>query len=258
MEAAHHPGAPYPVKTPERSLPAYRLPRDVLLGITRDLIRAQPRSLLADARALIAGLPNPPAIAGLEHIPALGGAVVVYNHYERPGLWIGFAGALLIDGVARARKDESAVPLHMVVTDRARVGLGPWRFDLPASRFFLKRVARMWGMVPMSADAADAMQRGQALKQVLVLVRRGRVVALAPEGAGRGDQGLRPALVGTGAFLARLSRNGVPIQPVGVWEEGPRLRVHWGEPFRIVAEEDATARAELMARIAGQLPEGMR
>ena len=80
----------------------YGLPYGLFSAIARDLFAGRSRSLLADSRSLLASLPQPPESSGEAELPAAGGCTLIYNHYQRPGLWIGFFGALLVDAV-RAR-----------------------------------------------------------------------------------------------------------------------------------------------------------
>ncbi|MGB8644300.1 MAG: 1-acyl-sn-glycerol-3-phosphate acyltransferase [Anaerolineae bacterium] len=236
---------------------SYSLPLPLVAALTVDIARNRPRSLLQDSRDLLASLTPPPCIEGVEHIPASGGCAIIYNHYERPGLWIGFAGAMLITAVAQ-RQGDRAVPLHMLVIDRALIQLARHEVELPFSRFFLKRVAHIWGMLPLSAAAQDTARRAASLKQALSLVRQRRPIAIAPEGAIRGDRGLQAAVPGTGAFLQLLSRRGAPLVPAGIWEEGDRLYARLGEPFGLTSADDASTRAEVMGRIAALLPQRMR
>jgi len=229
----------------------YGLPRSLFGAVARDLFAGRSRSLLADSRTLIANLPQSPQISGTAELPAAGGCTLIFNHYERPGLWIGFLGSVLVDAVARAREDANA--LRFVVTDRVPIRAGTRTFDFPASRFFLTHAAALWNMLTLYADPNEVALRAAALRRALTHVRNGGVIAIAPEGAVRGDAGLKPAMAGTGVFLQWMSRYG-PIVPAGVWEEDDGLHARFGHVFSVQPQPDSDARLAAMRHIAQLLP----
>src|SRR5438105_10496253 len=61
------------------------------------------RSLAADARGILARYGRPPRIIGAENIPADRPCILVVNHYERPGLWVGWIVAAVSATLADRR-----------------------------------------------------------------------------------------------------------------------------------------------------------
>lgn len=241
--------------------PQYPLPWPIAPGLGRDVIRGRPRRLAPDCAAMVARMTPAPAVSGHEHIPRAGPFALVANHYEGPGLWIGWAAALLTDAVARVR--PAAVPVHWLVIgamDRRRVR-GVKRL-VPGTAWFFGRVAHTWGMVAVPRADAPAAARAAALRRLVRLASpppagAGEPVGLFPEGEGDGFDGLRPALPGTGALLVLLCRRGLPVLPAGVWAADGRLHAAFGPPFH-AAGGDAAVRAEVMARIGALLPARLR
>lgn len=97
--------------------PCYPLPWRIALPLVWDALRAQPRSFQADARYAVERLSPPLKILNPENIPARGPALLLCNHYTRPGLpawWIPLS-------------ISAAVPLeiHWMITN-ALTYLGPF------------------------------------------------------------------------------------------------------------------------------------
>jgi 1-acyl-sn-glycerol-3-phosphate acyltransferase len=137
--------------------------------------------------------------------------------------------------------------------------------------FILGRIFKLYGVIPVRRGEADL----PAVKSALRILRAGGVVLLAPEGTRSPTGQLQPGK--DGAVLMAL-RSGAAILPVGVtgteaikaaWLRVRRPTVHLavGEPFRLCSErldrkgprrEIAAMTAEMMARLARQLPETYR
>jgi hypothetical protein len=73
------------------------------LGPVLAAILGRRRSLAADAPRVIARYRRPPRIEGAENIPADRPCILVVNHYERPGLWVGWIVAAVSATVAARR-----------------------------------------------------------------------------------------------------------------------------------------------------------
>ena len=190
-----------------------RIPRRLLLELTVSMLRREPRSPLADARRMLAGLPRAPIIEGLDHLPRTGPYSVIANHYQRWDLWIGWTGALLIDAIGQ--------PIHWLVLR----DLPP----VPFSRALFARVSATYGFVPASAPA---------LRQPIRLLQAGEVVGFFPEGQ-RGHAGrLSPALPEAAKLAARLSRE-APLLPAAVAERDGHLVARFGQPFRLEEPDPA-------------------
>jgi hypothetical protein len=240
----------------------YRLPRRVMLSMGPDLALGRRRSFADDCAAMVGQMRPAPVVDGLEHIPSAGPFMLLANHYEGPGLWIGWSAALLTDAVARVR--PAPVPVHWLVIgamDRGRVrGVKRWA---PSTDWVFGRVAHAWSMVALPRPDAPPAARATALRRLVHLVApppdgRGEPAGLFPEGEGDGFAGLRPAAPGSGRLLALLARRGVPALPAAVWAEEGRLHARFGPAWRADDGDDAALRAEAMHRIAALLPASMR
>jgi hypothetical protein len=191
--------------------------------------RCERRSFAADCAAMIAALPSPPIVRGLEHVPRAGPLAVVSNHYQRPELWIGWAGALLANSVGRVRSGDP--PLHLLVVDGWPATALGRTFALPGSRWVFTRVARAWSMVPIPLDPSNHAGRARALRDLAAHALAGRAVALFPEGE-RGRAGEpAEALPGAGRWLRLQIRAGVVVVPAAVAETGGTLAVAFGPPL---------------------------
>ena len=205
-------------------------------------------------------------VEGEQNIPAQGPFVVVVNHYQRSGRWVGWNSYLISAVVARARPGTE---IHWVMNDgferRAR-GAIPWprRF----LRWLFRRIGRMYGHVLVPVEAARKARRASAVRQMLEVVspratdRKGEPLGIFPE-ARNSPSGLAQPPPGFGGLVRQLARRGVPFLPVGVFEERGISHVTFGDPITIsphsVADgggvEDAVR--SLMVAIGRLLPREM-
>ncbi len=241
-------------------------PLPLLASIGGSMLRLQRRSLARDSIALLAATVPAPRVEGVEHIPADGPLLIVANHYQRPGLWIGYAGALIARAVWERRAEEARI----TVIDRVVVPLGRRRVELPGTHWIFRRVAVAWDMAPIAVAEGDRVGRGVALRRLMNSVLppprgRGRVGVLFPEGHHGHSRHLSPALPGTGTFTALVSAAGVRLLPAGVYENGATPVARFGPPFTLIRargltrdEADAQARADMMSHIGELLPARMR
>ena len=94
----------------------------------------------------------------------------------------------------------------------------------------------------------------------LNVVRDGEeAIGLFPEGIGTGR--LIEPMPGVGSFLLSLSNHGIPILPLGIFEEGGRLIASFGPPFSIQVprgvekgERERLASQQVMVAIGRLLP----
>jgi hypothetical protein len=233
--------------------PKYSLPPLAIAYLTLRIFTGWPRRPFAwDAEWIAHKLHTPnPTISGVEHIPRTGGVLVVANHYQREGMWIGWAGGLITNAVNNIR--PARAPVRIVVTDSQRVKWFGREFTMPLSRWFLGRIAHAWDMIPIPADQADKAGQAATLRTCLTLLSKGQVVLFFPEGE-RGIAGkLSDALPGTGTFIGLANRH-AQILPCGLWEEGEQLRAQFGAPITFQNRDDDSIRQQVMAAIAALIP----
>ncbi len=186
-------------------------------------------------------------IRGLEHVPASGSYLIVFNHIS------------IFDP-----------PAVMVLWPHAPEPLGAQEVWHEPDK---KWLARLYGGIPLDRDQYDR----TAVERVIQALKSGRMVMMAPEGRLSRQPGMRRARPGV-AMIAE--RAGVPVVPVGV--EGttadflqnvirlrrPRLALHIGPAFHLPPVQPQPGErwsaayqrnADLvMERIAALLPEQYR
>jgi hypothetical protein len=205
----------------------YPFPWRLLLDVARDLPGGR-RSLADDARLLVSRMRPPPVVTDTGFIPLDGPVIFAANHYQRRGLWIGWAGAAMTLAVAEQRDHEH--PIHWLVTGGLRLwqprDLGP---ELPFSRSVLGSVARLYGMnaLPLSGSAA----RAGAIRSWIRQAERGHALGFFPEGLAGRSEGLRPPPEAVAALCDLLFQRRLPIVPVGVFEQRGGLHVRFGPPI---------------------------
>jgi 1-acyl-sn-glycerol-3-phosphate acyltransferase len=244
----------------------FHLPWRLTPGLVLDLLRGRPRSLARDCRAMVARMRPVPRVIGVRAIPQQGPFVLVANHFSGPDLWIGWTAALLTHAVARARsggipENAPAIPVYWLVdADLNRSEPRGWRRIAPATGWTLRRLARVWGMVPLPRDGSS-MARANTLRRMIRLASPppsgdGQPIGLFPEGEGHGLTGLRPVPDAAGDLLALLARRDIPILPAAVWFDQGRLTARIGKPFRPSGAGRATA-DEVIVRVGALLPREM-
>jgi 1-acyl-sn-glycerol-3-phosphate acyltransferase len=191
----------------------------------------------------------PHAWEGLDHLPAGGPIVVIANHYQRPDLWIGWAGALITVGVAR----QTGQTLCWLTLGDLVVSVGGHPLPFPGAAWAFERVNAAWGLIPIT-DWPSPQRRAEALRAALGIVRKGGVLGLFPEGSGGSASAFGPFLPGTERFLALAARTGAAVVPVGVREEHRRLVARFGPPVAFDLGGDAEASNLAHQAVARLLP----
>lgn len=232
------------------------------------IARVQRRSLAEDARRVIAKLRPQPKIHAAADVPSAGPFLLVSNHFQAQGLWIGWAAAGIAAAVAGARPNSPHELHWMIMAEWRRVILGVG-FVNPISATLFPRAARMWGLIPVPVDPTDVGGRATALSRTLGYLGKRREgdatlaepVAMFPEG--EASVALREARPGSGAFISRVSSMGVPIVPVGIYEQGDVLLIRFGGPISVVPSPESAvavddwARTEVMVSIGRLLPSNL-
>jgi 1-acyl-sn-glycerol-3-phosphate acyltransferase len=140
--------------------------------------------------------------------------------------------------------------------------LGPLPVPVPVwvFRWLFRRIARVYGLVIIPRAAERGVGRAAALRTILNALRDGEeAIGLFPEGMGTGH--LIEPMPGVGSFLLSLSNRGIPMLPVGIFEEGGRLIASFGPPFSIQVprgvekeERERLASQQVMVAIGRLLP----
>jgi len=103
-----------------------------------------------------------------------------------------------------------------------------------ATHWLFRSIAQVYGLVIVPRAAERGVGRAAAMRSILNVVRdREEAIGLYPEATGTGQ--LIEPMPGVGLFLLSLSERGIPILPVGIFEEEGRLIAiaSFGPPFSI-------------------------
>ena len=240
------------------SHPHYPLPRRLALALFRDTLFLRSRSFQADSRACINLLNSPLQVISPEKIPSEGPALLVMNHYSRPG----FQAYWIALGISATVPTE----IHWLMTNTWTF-LGPLE---PITRWFFPRVAHVYGFTttpPMPPNPRDMVERAFAVRRVLQVARSQRaIIALAPEGRDHPKGILGPPPPGVGRFIQQLAKYCQRITPIGVYEDEVGLCLNFGPAFELdplpedfsAKERDQFISQQVMHAIARQLPEKSR
>lgn len=225
----------------------YPFPWDLILPVGSSILRGE-RSLLEDCADVVRRIEPLPIVRGAAHIPMEGPVMIVANHYQRRGLWIGWTGAAITVAVGSRR--SGTTPVHWLTTGGIQMLQGSRRGpEIPLARSLLRRVAAMYSLTALPLSGGT--ERAAAIRAWVRWLELGEVVGIFPEGlAGRSDHLRRPE-PGFAALLDLVQRAGATIIPVGVHEAAGRLAVDFGPPA-------SGGHEQVMSQIASLLPAPMR
>ena len=189
-------------------------------------------------------------IAGTDHIPRQGPAIVVANH--------------------RSYFDAIALGLTVMRAGRLPRSLAKKEiFDAPV----LGQLAKVMGQIMVDREGAG----GAALAQAIHAVRGGEVVVILPQATiPRGDAFFSPKLEGKTGAARLAAETGAPVIPIGIWGtekvwprsarlpnvtnilNPPKVRVRVGPPVRGLTGDPVADTAKIMKAISAQLPPDAR
>jgi 1-acyl-sn-glycerol-3-phosphate acyltransferase len=252
-----------PSPLPEWKTIRYRLPRTLVLGILWSALTLRHRSFAHDARAAFDGLYPPLEVVGGGSVPARAPILVACNHYSRPGFAAWWLALAISAAVAARRVPDAGSEMRWVMTAAWTFPESRWkhRFLTPLTKWAFRRVAWIYGFIPMPAMPPvpdEVEERARAVLETVRLARRGFSIGLAPEGMDTPGRLSEPP-EGVGRFLALLVEAGLLVLPVGITELDGRLRVSFGPVFipQIPPgrkERDLSVSRQVMEAIARQLP----
>ncbi len=246
----------------------YHYPPALIARVAWALGRSSRRYFPADAQRLLGTLQPAPRVEGWEHIPPGGSFVLVFNHYYSPAFRAWWS-PIVLTALLQARRPPGG-EIRWVMTD-AWTYPDPLRSRLltPITRWAFRRIARLYGflpMPPMPPRAHEVEARARAVRAVLAAARRQPppLLGLSPEGH---DDPARSLLVpppGVGRFLLQLAAAGLPFLPAGLYEDGPQLVARFGPPLTLQSPpglprggRDPWAAAQVMVAIGRLLPAWM-
>lgn len=228
-------------------------------------------SLSRDAALLLRGANPSPRALNTHTIPPDSPFLVVFNHYDRPGLgaWWGIAPIVTTITAHRTREPRE---VHFLM---AREWVFPTGFDRwvkqPLIRWFFGQFAKTYeciGLPPALVDSNEFRGQGAtAIRRALALTRRNppALIGVAPEGNTGENLGLCQPPRGAGLMLMALTHETIPCLPVGIFEDAYQvIHVNFGAPFQIdvsprlpKAQRDDESARQVMVQIGKLLPERM-
>lgn len=236
-------------------------PWQTALGAAAALISGGKRSLHRDALRCTRAVRI--EVVGDEHIPQAGPGVILVNHYFRPGFSAAWIGMIV----------SAVIPIELVWVMSAawtEAQTLETRIKAAISVPLYPRLARVYGLIsmpPMPPRPHEVDARARAVRQILAVARRRppALLAMAPEGQDPPGGVLMRPPSGVGRMLAILAGYGHRFYPVGIYEQGEAVVLHFGPAFHLSLPEglrsdqiDRQAADEAMQAIAALLPPGLR
>jgi len=246
-------------------LDRYPTPFWELARIGASMVRGRRRSVGADSAAILRLVHPPPRAIGTEHIPDDGPFVVVANHYQRPGMWVGWGGMVVNAAVYRTRRAQGDIR-WLMAAELLDYPLGPLVVRWQWIARVLTRFASTYGFGVVSSRDAGVVGGLSGLRVAARALAAGDPVGILPEGTE--SDALCEARPGVGAALAWLTRDNIKVVPAAITEPDGVLTVTFGEPFLLraaglpeaggdKASRDRALREAVMGEIARLLPAEM-
>lgn len=221
------------------------------------------RDLITDARRGLEAFSEetPIALTGLENFPQEGGCLLVFNHPNVETL-VPAILALFVGLNDTRGRDKIAI-----VTGSEIPLFKKFIRAVPGSIAFMKRFHGLYPDNIISLPTLETRrdyERGRlsACRKILGFLKRGGVIAIAPEGHVEKNNTIAPleTCASGPATLAIMARNGsFHVVPVGIWEGSDSvINISIGNPFNVSGSGRAEALEELMGKIALLLPNHLR
>jgi hypothetical protein len=235
-----------------------RIPLAVWAAVLAAAMTGRQRRPLTDGDAIWRAIAPPVVLSGEEWLPASGPYVVVANHLNGPGVWVGLAAGLIASVVGKATPNAAirgvgvAAYRDFKLWSRIRVPDG-------LTEILFQRFYAVYDIIRMPHASEGAGARSAAVRAILAALRHGHVVILFPEGGNVSNFRMRPIQPGVGDLLRLAARTGAPIVPIAVAPLATTFELRVGKPLAVQQDanrddiEEATGRA-----IANMMPADLR
>jgi 1-acyl-sn-glycerol-3-phosphate acyltransferase len=220
----------------EGHYPHYPVPWRALGPAVLSLAAGSRRSFATDAQRAAAALGSSLVVLGSSNIPRRSAFVVVCNHYSRRGFGAWWIAIAVSAAIADSRAPHVGRNVTWLMTEAWTYPESAWkrRHLTPLTRRLFRRIASVYGFIPMPPMPPDPGETTARAISVLRTVRLARtaagtraIIGLAPEGMDSETIVGRPA-AGAGRFIALLVGEGLQLLPVGVVEAHGKLCVSFG------------------------------
>jgi hypothetical protein len=192
------------------------------------------------------------------------------NHYDRPGLGAWWGVMVILRAVAQRRTREPR-DVHFAMAREWWYPGGLGRLiKQPLTKWFFGQIEKAYSTIrlPPVVDSGEYKGEGvMPIRKAIALLRRSdaEMIGISIEGRTGPDLSLCEPPRGAGLFLLLLTRDAVPVLPVGIFEDSDQaLTVDFGPPFQLHVsrllpreERDREAARRVMVAIGETLPERM-
>lgn len=231
-----------------------RIPWRVWLDVLGASVFSATRSPHSDGKRIWDSLRPPAILTGAEHLPAEGPYVVVANHFNGPGIWVGLPAALIAYAVGM-RTPAAAIRGVGVAAyrDYRLAGVIPIPEVVTSSVF-----ARFYGvydiiLMPPKLDGPRA--RSAGVRRILGALRCGDVVILFPEGQNVVNFTMRTLQPGVGHLLRLAAKLRAAVVPAAVAHSAGAIMLSFGPPIEFSHRAGREEIESLIgSRIARMLP----
>jgi 1-acyl-sn-glycerol-3-phosphate acyltransferase len=235
-----------------------RIPVSVWIAVFAAAIIGRRRSPWQDGERVWRSIEPPVTLSGEDRLPVHGPYIVIVNHLNGPGIWVGLSAALVAGVIGRA---TPAVAIRGVGVSAYR-SFKLWRrIPIPDSftEALFRRFYAVYDIIRMPHVSEGAGARSGSVRRILGALKRGHVVILFPEGGNVSDFRMRPIQPGVGDLLRLAVKSGASVLPVAVAPAGRTFSISIGEPIVIVSQWDrAKVEAVTGRAIADMLPVELR